>query len=1465
MVHDKASVADTTALAPPRYGANIGMLRCARLRSLAAFERACRGRAHEGARRDEERYGYGGGMSRVGSDTEHVPFLPRERDLSKSIRPVVAMPALFAALTFTLACGDDFDRAETSTADAGVDDAGAGKLDQTSGDGSGGSSDGTSGKPDAASTDGAATDGTAGGGGFPGVGDACKAAADCGNDPDPCVVWACPAGVCALAFATDGKTCDDGEKCTEKDACKAGKCVGGANTCHCTKSSDCAKNDDGDLCNGTLYCDTTKKPAACVVNPVTVKTCHGTDNTDCRINTCEPKTGTCAMKAVADGKACDDGSACTDKDACVSGSCKGDKAACECVQDKDCAAKDDGKACNGTLYCDRGSFPFKCATNPATLIYCTPGDDTTCSKNTCQEAGIDALAGCAMVPMPAKVTCDDGNPCTANDACKAGKCESGTNSCACQTNTDCAKHEDGNACNGTLFCDQGANPVACAVNPASVVTCTDTDDTVCRKNTCDAKTGKCGMTDQKDGSTCEDGNVCTQKDGCEKGACKPGKNDCKCTKDADCGAFDDDNKCSGSLFCDTSAAPFTCELNLKSVVTCTGKGNTDCTKEACNPKTGACDVSLIADGTACDADGNACTAKDTCSNGLCKPGKNACACTKDADCAKHEDGDACNGTLFCDTQAQPFACRVWQLSIQHCTHDGTPCSDTKCDPKTGKCGKVADDENETCIADGGGCFVPGTCKSGACKAGSKTCACTKDADCDDKDDGDKCNGVFHCDKSTTPALCKAKPNSFVACPPGKDDGPCKHTECVPETGSCQTKTLKAGEPCDDGDVCTPDEVCDAQQLCSSKTSICGCADVSDCTPLLKGNKCLGSYACVLNGGIKACVKKKGEKTCADGNNPCAERNCDPKDGLCKSDPLQHMEGKVCPDNDKCVDVAVCKLGKCEPKTKVKCQAKGPCRPQSCETGKGCVEKVLKSGPCDDGNACTNKSSCDNGTCKSGKTKTCQDNNLCTKDSCDTKTGDCKYEVRLNEACTDNLDKCLLKGVCVAVSLGAACSPTVLKDCDDKDACTTDSCDPTKGCVFDSAKKCDDGSVCTTDACKQGACTHAPASGACKLFGQSLTCNAGICGSQCELWSKTYEADKSGKDGSFEAIALLPTSSSFNVFAVGASNKGKGAPWTTQIDDAGKVLLSEQSTKKRDHRWRAIRLAGKSIVLAGSSDDNKKRMFGHLRVLKRETGKLKVAENRQIAGANGGQLEFYSVEIKSSTSFIAVGVETSTKKVTRGLVYRVDDKLNKKSGVYGVPKSRFMGSTSVKSGIVICGDRPSVSSNKPDIGLLAAFTNAGKWFRSYHYQATTGTAVLHGVAAKSDTVVVAAGGYKNAAKKAVPTVIEVDFSKAPTKKLAEWQLPSAAPTLLYAVDVAQEGAFVAGTSIVGTTNRGFVGLIGPNGKTTWTKTYAVSGNSYLWDVRWTGLDVIAAGHTHPNGQQRAWMVRLDFKGNLYCSQ
>jgi len=166
---------------------------------------------------------------------------------------------------------------------------------------------------------------------------------------------------------------------------------------------------------------------------------------------------------------------------------------------------------------------------------------------------------------------------------------------------------DGNACTQTDSCQSA---VCVGSNP---VVCSASDQ--CHDvGVCAPATGVCSNPNRADGSGCTDGNACTQTDSCQSGVC-------------------------------TGANPVVCN------------DNDPCTTDACNTGTGLCGTTAAPDGTACD-DVNACTQTDGCQSGVCAGG-NPVICTASDTC--HLVGSCDTGTGFCSNPTAP---------------DNTPCDDS---------------------------------------------------------------------------------------------------------------------------------------------------------------------------------------------------------------------------------------------------------------------------------------------------------------------------------------------------------------------------------------------------------------------------------------------------------------------------------------------------------------------------------------------------------------------------------------------------------------------------------------------------------------------------------------------------------------------------------------------------------------------------------------------------------------------
>jgi len=377
---------------------------------------------------------------------------------------------------------------------------------------------------------------------------------------------------------------------------------------------------------------------------------------------------------------------------------------------------------------------------------------------------------------------------------------------------------------------------------------------------CAPKTGKCAMTNIREGQTCDaDGNPCTAGDICAAGVCKKGTNNCKCEQNADCGKFEDGNLCNGTLFCDKSLKPLVCEVNPKTVVSCPPGLDHICAENKCAKKTGKCAMTPVNQGVGCEADDNVCTADDRCDNGKCKLSQDTCGCQKDADCAAQEDGNVCNGTLYCDLTAKK--CKVAPKTIKDCsTPTGSPCTVRACDAKKGCV--VNNKENNSPCNDGNACTAADICTAGVCK-GINQCTCTTHDDCAKLATPNACEGLLRCLQVGGFKKCVVDPTTKVTCPKPVDS--CAKVRCTPKGTAAECVTLASGATtCDDGDVCTLVDKCEGAVCKGAKTPQKSCNDGNVCTV----DECKAHKGCQF---YKLDGKKK---ECADPNDDlCKWREC----------------------------------------------------------------------------------------------------------------------------------------------------------------------------------------------------------------------------------------------------------------------------------------------------------------------------------------------------------------------------------------------------------------------------------------------------------------------------------------------------------------------------------------------------------------------------------------------------------------
>jgi hypothetical protein len=701
--------------------------------------------------------------------------------------------------------------------------------------------------------------------------------------------------------------------------------------------------------------------------------------------------------------------------------------------------------------------------------------------------------------------CDDADPCTTDDRCRAGRCEGTARDCSdadpCTTDTcDLATGECGHApapgapegppgdptcadgvdqdCDG----DTDAVDLDCRACEAAA-DCPMTDPCITVK--CEA--GRCVSTPTDEGQSCDAGDVCREKGRCVGGRCEAPEKACP--------------------------AP-----------------DAPCMRAVCLPESGTCGAEPVEDATPCD-DGDACTGGDVCAAGVCTGAPTQCGALTDAcvtglcdpetgACAAiaRADGAPCGGDDLCHPAGTCVAGRCDAQPLDCAALDGT-CRVGVCDPATGGCSALAAPEGTLCD-DGDPCTFQDTCGAAGCAGMALDCSVLDSAcqvgRCDPGSgacvaeaalNGTPCSDGVRC---TTDDTCREGMCGGVAitCPEGAD--PCAVPACDEGTGACVPTPVADGAPCDDADRCTAGDVC-AGGLCVATPAVCEGPGPDAC---FAGACDPGNGACIFERVLRAEPEgEPGSPTCADGTD-------DDCDGLVDLDD---------PDCRTCAADA-------------DCTAADPCAAFACVEGRCVTDRAAREGQaCDDGNPCTTGDACAAGACRAAPLDCGAFDDACSAGRCDPEAGGCVTEPRPDGARCEDGDACTAGDVCtgglcagVAVNctgldgecvLGrcapesGACVPTPRGDgapCSDADPCTgadacvgeqcagqptaceagpceVGTCDAATGACHVSpagdGSACDDGDPCTeADACRAGACVGAPLD----CGGLNGPCVAGVC-------------------------------------------------------------------------------------------------------------------------------------------------------------------------------------------------------------------------------------------------------------------------------------------------------------------------------------------------------------------------------------
>jgi hypothetical protein len=543
--------------------------------------------------------------------------------------------------------------------------------------------------------------------------------------------------------------------------------------------------------------------------------------------------------------------------------------------------------------------------------------------------------------------------------------------------------------------------------------------------------------------------------------CDPTTKQCAggCEMDEDCDIFEE--PCTGAFICNEQSE---CEEDPATGPQC-HTANWVCQEFYCDPDSGDCLANSVGEGVTCD-DGDACTGNGKCADGSCK-GAPEKTCNDENSCTN----DYCNPeTGGCIYDAAEFA--------------GAPCDDGSICTTNDVC-----QEDGTCDGQVKPCDDGNVCTADACDEGNGQCKfeLTPGADCDDTD------------PCTLPGTCSGGGQCVMEPVDCDDHNDCTTDQCV--LGDCTHVSGQPSSPClypssapGEQDVCIPLGLCDAQGICQAGEDFCECHVDDDCL-LSDDNLCDGTGTCKIGaGGLLTCVDQPGTVVVCDpsGDSQCLVNTCDVSSGLCSMQPLEL--GTACSDGDECTDNDQCFDGTCVGTVQVDCDDGNDCTNNLCDSEAGCLTSPVAQGtPCEDGEPCTLADKCDaQGACLSGSPKfpACNDNDICTTDTCTADGTGCLYSPI--PGCCASSEECNVAGGEICTFENVCCAPLCVDDLGQPLQCGSDGCGSACG-------ECGINAVCAEGKCCYPNC-YSPA----KLCGDDGC--GGSCGScgQKEVCTEFYQ-------------------------------------------------------------------------------------------------------------------------------------------------------------------------------------------------------------------------------------------------------------------------------------------------------------------------------------------------------------------------
>ena len=279
------------------------------------------------------------------------------------------------------------------------------------------------------------------------------------------------------------------------------------------------------------------------------------------------------------------------------------------------------------------------------------------------------------------------------------------------------------------------------------------------------------------------------------------------------------------------------------------------------------------------------------------------------------------------------------------------------------------------------------------------------------------------------------------------------------------------DPTDEGIALQPAPVVvDLRGETLPSTAVCTTDD--DCD---NGLFCDGTETCVA-GGCQV-----GDAPCDD-DDVCTNDICNEESDSCTNEP----DDACCSTDDDCDDGLVCNGTETCDTTTSRCLAgvdlcndDNVCTEDSCDESDGSCTNTpiegccLEDADCDDELFCNGVETCDTETneCVAG-TDPCEDDDICTVDLCNEEDDACT-NTPIEDCCTEDADcddglPC--NGVETCDTETSECVAGEPVDCDDGLFCNgQETCSEETGeCVAGGAVNCDDGDACTIDLCDEDA-------------------------------------------------------------------------------------------------------------------------------------------------------------------------------------------------------------------------------------------------------------------------------------------------------------------------------------------------------------------------------------------------------------